>query len=74
VQNSDSAIGWASKIGKIAVRKMDPAMKAWLLKVGSHAGSANRLMPDECWRFDRRKIGWVEEDGSNFFELAERIK
>lgn len=72
--NSDSAIGWASKIGKIAVRKMDPAMKAWLLKVGSHAGSASRLMPDECWRFDRRKIGWVEPDGSNFFDLAERLR
>lgn len=74
VQDSDSAVGWAKKIGKMAVRKMDTTMKAWLLRIGSHAGSATLLLPDECWRFDRRKIGWVESDGSNFFELAERIK
>ena len=73
-QNSDQMISWASKVGKIALRKMPLEMKLWLVKIGCHVGHAGILIPDECWKFDRTKFGWLEPDASNFFELADRIK
>lgn len=70
---SDKKISWTSKIGKIAVRKLDPAMKSWLIQIGCHAGHYGPLKPDECWRFERVKLGWLEPDASNFFDLSTRI-
>jgi hypothetical protein len=72
-QNSTSKIGWAAKVGKIALRKMDGPMKQWLIQIGCHAGHSGTLRPDECWRFPRVEIGWLEPDASNFFDLAEQI-
>jgi hypothetical protein len=59
--------------GKRAIAKMDDELKTYLCSIGLHVAHQGAVVPDECWKFDKTKIGWMQKDGSNFFELATKI-
>lgn len=69
--------GWAdyyAKGGKVLVKKMPDWMKLKMVEYGFHCAHTGPLMPTEVWQIDKTKIGWLNKDGSNFFEIAKRVK
>jgi hypothetical protein len=60
--------------GKRALKKMPDWIKEYLIKHGAHVAATGKLMPSEVWRIDRRKSDKLAKDGSNFFEIAKRVK
>lgn len=38
-----------------------------------HVAHTGSLRPDESWRIDKRDSARLESDGSNFFEIAEKV-
>ncbi len=59
--------------GKRAIKLMPDWMKAWLVECGLHVAHQGPLKPTACYRFDKTKVGWIEENGSNFFDYATKI-
>jgi hypothetical protein len=65
---------WAAG-GKRAVKYMPDWMKVWLIDHSmAHVAHGGNIPAKGCWRFDRRKSKQLAKDGSNFFQLAKRIK
>ena len=64
---------WASA-GKIVLDSMTDGQKLELIDLGAHVAHTGNLMPKEVWRFDRNRTIELAKDGSNFFDLAERIQ
>jgi len=64
---------WAAG-GKILLDVMDDEQMLELIDGGAHIAHTGNLLPKETWRFDRNKTPDLAKDGSNFFELAERIQ
>jgi hypothetical protein len=63
---------WAAG-GKRALKVMPDWMKMRLIEAGAHVSHAGVLMPSEMWRIDKMRSQDLRKDGSNFFEVAERI-
>ena len=64
---------WAAA-GKIVLGSMTDEEKLELIDLGAHIAHTGNLMPKETWRFDRNLTVELAKDGSNFFDLAERIQ
>jgi hypothetical protein len=64
---------WAAA-GKIVLDSMTDEQKLELIDLGAHVAHTGNLMPKETWRFDRNRTVELAKDGSNFFDLAERIQ
>jgi hypothetical protein len=64
---------WASA-GKIVLDSMTDGQKLELIDLGAHVAHTGNLTPKEVWRFDRNRTIELAKDGSNFFDLAERIQ
>jgi hypothetical protein len=64
---------WASA-GKIVLDSMRDGQKLELIDLGAHVAHTGNLAPKEVWRFDRNRTIELAKDGSNFFDLAERIQ
>tara|TARA_B100002019_G_scaffold247516_1_gene225953 strand:+ start:362 stop:1054 length:693 start_codon:yes stop_codon:yes gene_type:complete len=64
---------WAAG-GKILLDEMSDDQKLNLLDYGAHVAHTGNLIPKETWRIERNKTPELQKDGSNFFDLAERIK
>lgn len=60
--------------GKRMLNKMDDPMKRWLMNNGAHAAYTGVIQPTQAWRFDKTLTSQLIKDGSNFFDLAERIR
>lgn len=41
---------------------------------GPHIAHTGAIDPSEVWRIDKRKTDQLESDGSNFFEVAEKVR
>lgn len=63
---------WAAG-GKVLVAEMSDDQKLYLIDYDAHVAHTGNLIPKETWRIDRSKTPGLKKDGSNFFELAERI-
>lgn len=64
---------WAAA-GKIMLDILSDEQKLELIDLGAHVAHSGNLVPKEVWRFDRNKTIDLAKDGSNFFDLAERIE
>jgi len=65
---------WAQG-GKRALKTMPDWMKHWLIEHGeAHVAATGNIMPKEVWRIDKRKAPKLDKDGTNFFEIAKRLK
>lgn len=65
-----------ARAGKTALnnKRFTPELKKALIDAGCHVAHAGAIIPTQCWKIDKAKIGWLEKNGSNFFEIAERIR
>ena len=64
---------WAAG-GKVLLDEMSDDQKLYLLDFDAHVAHTGNLIPKETWRIDRGKTPELAKDGSNFFDVAERIK
>lgn len=64
---------WASG-GKRALKKMPDWMKIALINGGAHIAHGGTIRPSQCWRILKTDLKQLKKDGSNFFEVAVRIK
>jgi len=64
---------WAS-VGKQLLRRMTDWQKLDLIDRGAHIAHTGALIPTSAWKFDKSKTPLLHRDGSNFFELAEKIR
>jgi hypothetical protein len=64
---------WASG-GKRALKSMPDWMKVYLINQGTHIAHHGSIMPSECWRILKADLSKLKKDGSNFFQIAKRIK
>lgn len=64
-----------ARAGKQALKSkwFTPELKQALIDIGCHVAHDGAIIPEECWEIDKAKVGWLEKDGSNFFEIAKRI-
>lgn len=60
--------------GKKLVKIMSDNQKYELIDNGAHVAHEGNILPDEIWEFDKTLNEQLKSDGSNFFELAKRIK
>jgi hypothetical protein len=60
--------------GKRMLKKMDDSLKLWLIDCGAHVAYQGAITPDQAWRFDKTLTPKLAKDGSNFFDLAERVR
>ena len=61
------------KLGKKIVKVMSPKQKQALIDMGTHIAYLGVVKPEKCWKFDKLKNTELKKDGSNFFQLAQRI-
>lgn len=59
--------------GKRALKAMPDWMKIELINRGAHIAHGGSIKPSECWRMKKTDVTKLKKDGSNFFEVAERI-
>lgn len=59
--------------GKRALSKMPDWMKIELINRGAHIAHGGSIKPSECWKIKKTDVSKLKKDGSNFFEVAERI-
>lgn len=64
---------WASG-GKRLLKKMPDDFKRALIHKGAHVAYLGPIQPNQCWKFDKTLTPQLHKDGSNFFELAERVR
>jgi hypothetical protein len=64
---------WAHA-GKKLLKSMSDADKLAFIDAGSHIANTGEINFKEAWRIDKSKIKNLKKDGSNFFEIAERVK
>jgi hypothetical protein len=64
---------WA-RAGKTLMKRLSDAQKHELIDAGAHVAHGGALQPDEIWKFDKKRCQELEKDGSNFFDIAVRIK
>lgn len=65
-------VSWA-RAGKTLVKKLSDAQKLELIDNGAHIAHDGGLMVSEIWKFDKHLCPQLKQDGSNFFELAEKM-
>jgi hypothetical protein len=64
---------WA-QAGKKLLKKMTDGQKLELLDYGVHVAHEGMVEFSECWRFLKEGALRIEEDASNFFDVAERCR
>jgi hypothetical protein len=70
----DGEYSYMAKAGKVLVKRMPDWAKVCMVEYGFHCAHTGPLIPDEVWKIDKTKIGWLVRDGSNFFEIAKRVR
>jgi len=73
-------VSWAI-IGRAIVDNLEDWMVYDILKSGGihvasgiHVANKGKVVPSECWQLDKRKTQELRKDGSNFYDIAKRIK
>jgi hypothetical protein len=73
VGSCDGYIAAHAAGGKRALKKLSDQDKACLVKWGSHIAHDGAITPVACWKIDKMRSVEIAKDGSNFFDIAERI-
>ena len=60
--------------GKKLNNSMSERQKLELIDAGAHIAHGGEIGFKECWKIDKRRSQELNRDGSNFFQIAERIK
>jgi hypothetical protein len=60
--------------GKVLLNAMTPTQEFDLLTRGAHVAHDGTVVPTECWRIRKMDASLLKRDGSNFFQVAERVR
>ena len=69
----DGEYSYFAVAGKQMLRKMSQTQKRELLDLGMHVANEGTVRPTEVWLVDWSKAPQFKRDGSNFFEIAQRV-
>jgi len=69
----DGEYAYFASVGKQLLRVMSPAQKAELMTLGGHVAHTGPTKPSAAWRVDRSRSQEFARDGSNFFQIAEKV-
>lgn len=70
---SSGSLRWQSKSGKRLLRQLPADLRLKIADFGSSISAQNSVPWSEAWKIDKRKTEELKRDGSNFFQIAERI-
>jgi hypothetical protein len=71
----DGEVGYQAAGGKRVLQKMPDWLKLRLVSLGAHSSNTGPLPISQCWKFDKINDNpKLKKDGSNFFQIAQRIK
>ena len=71
----DGEYAYWAKAGKVLVKRLSDYDKIKMIEFGGfHIAHTGPIIPSQCWKINLEYIPQLKKDGSNFFELAERIK
>jgi hypothetical protein len=63
-----------ASVGKQLMKYLENWQKQEILESDeAHIAHSGTVSPTKAWRFDKKKSVLLKKDGSNFFELAERV-
>lgn len=62
-----------ASVGKQLIRAMSPAQLSELMALGGHVAHTGSVKPMAAWRVDKTRSQEFSKDGSNFFQVAEKI-
>ena len=60
--------------GKRFLKRMNDTDKLNLINAGAHVAYRGPVIPNEAWRFDKMNTPELEKDGSNFWDLADKVR
>lgn len=60
--------------GKKILKCMNDELKQKLINLGAHVSYVGNLIPEYIWKVDKTQCELYKADGSNFFDITERIK
>lgn len=60
--------------GKKLLKYMDNELKQKLIDLGAHVSYVGNLIPEYIWKVDKTQSELYKADGSNFFDITEKIK
>lgn len=61
------------KAGHLLLTKLTEEEKHDIVMKYGNVANRGMVKPQAAWRFDKRKCQFLKEDGSNFFDLAEKV-
>jgi hypothetical protein len=71
----DGEYGDWAMAGKELIKLMNDTQKIDLIRNGAHIANKGRIIPTECWKFDKTLTPQLNPgQDNNFFALAERIR
>ena len=65
---------YQARAGKVLMKYLSDNQKLQLIADGAHIANQGGLMPAEVWKIDKERCSEFKKDGSNCFEIAERIR
>lgn len=70
----DGEYSYWAKAGKVLMKRMSDEEKLMLIGAGAHIAHTGALKPKEAWSMPKSDNKLLNPDGSNFFQVAKRIK
>ena len=70
----DGDMIYQARAGKTLMKYLSDKQKLQLIADGAHIANQGGLMPAEVWKVDKERCSEFQKDGSNCFEIAERIR
>lgn len=64
---------WLAAAGKKLLKVMTDRQKQEVIDLGASVASRGVVIPSECWRIEKSRSSELARDGSNFFDVAERV-
>lgn len=71
---ADGEYSYWALAGKKLLKIMSDKQKLELIDSGAHIAHTGPIKPKEAWRMPKEKNEALNKDGSNFFQIAERVK
>lgn len=63
-----------SEAGKILLDQLSTSQELELISLGAHIAHEGKLRPKSCWKIHKGRSSELKEDGSNFFDIAEKCR
>jgi hypothetical protein len=70
----DGDMIYQARAGKTLMKYLSDKQKLQLISDGAHIANQGGLIPAEVWKIDKERCSEFQKDGSNCFEIAERIR